>query len=367
MTTLLRFGPERKLEAFMERHYGPEIVESILSASMGIRKAVPIMGISAAVNQGRIVSRANEERDLALSMIRRKSAWERIKGERGTGFASLSDLITEATANGKRQQFRYAKTSSVTAVAAGDNQDLWNVGNFPAAGAAAAAAAAGTSYDNTTAGGLKQTDPAGADTLHLTTWIGASTVTGNILLYDRLRAWSVSEATQSNACTGTQTRYNGAAGTLTYPGGSFVSSRVTTIRAANANQITLTYKDQDNNTAEAAAAIAMVSAGAVGRPATGGGQGVWAIPLNSGDTGVYEITNVNYNTATSTGVIEWVHGYPLAILPAYTANLGYLLDGINSAFNLVQIQTDACLAFFEFAKTGTAVQTYMGLITLVSG
>jgi hypothetical protein len=111
----------------------------------------------------------------------------------------------------------------------------------------------------------------------------------------------------------------------------------------------------------------MVSAAAVGRPATGGPQGTWAIPLNSPDVGVYSVTNVNYNTGTSTGVIEWEHGYPLAILPTPVANVGYLLDGINSAFNLVQIQSSACLAFWEFSKTGTAVQTYTGIITLVSG
>ena len=366
MRRLARFGTARKLEAFCERAYGREVMENILNCSMGIRKPVPIMGITAAAYQGTIIDRSAEERDLALSMLRRRSAWERVKWERGTGFASLSDLIAEATANGKRQQLRYAKTSTVTVVAAGDNQSLWNVGANPAAGANASAAAAGTSYDNTTAGGLKQTDPSGSDTLHLTTWVGQSTVSGNLLLYDRIRAWSVSEATASNAITGTQTRYNGAAGTLTYPGGSFVTSRVTTVRAANTNTVQMTYKDQDNNTAEANTATAMVSAAAVGRPCTGGGQGAWALALNSADTGVYEVTNITYS-ATSTGVSEFEHGYPLAILPMPVANVGFVLDGINSAFNLVQVQTDACLALFEFSKTGTAVQTYSGIITLVSG
>jgi hypothetical protein len=362
----LRFGPERKLEAFCERHYGPEVMENIFNCSMGIKGPVPIMGIRAAVNQGTIVSRSQQERDIALSMIRRKSFFERVKNERGTGFASLSDLISEATAGGKRQQLRYAKTSTITAAAVGDNQDLWNVGANPVAGAVAAAAAGGTSYDNTTQGGLQQKNPGGADTLHLTTWLGQATVASNILLYDRLRAWLVSEGTASNAITGTQTRYNGAAGTLSYPASSFVSSRITTVRAANANTVAFTYKDQDNSAAEANTAAAMISSGAVGRPCTGGPQGTWALALNTTDTGIYEVTNITYS-GTSTGVSEFVHGYPLAILPCIVANIGFVLDGINSAFNLVQIQASACLAFFEFSKTTTAVDTYSGLITLVSG
>ena len=355
------FAAPRKLEAFLERHLGPETVEQIHACSNGLGRPVPVMGCGAYAYRGTIIPRKNPLRH----RIGRRIPIARGGSRLGmAGFSSLSDLIAEATANGKRQQRRYNKTSTVTGASAGDYQSLWNVGAVPAAGSNAAAVPGGTSYDNTTGGGLAQSDPAGGDTLHLASWVGLSTVTGALLMYDRLRAWLISEATASNAVTGTQTRYNGAAGTLDYPAGSFCASRVTTIRAANTNTVQMTYKDQDNNTAEANTAIAMVSAAAVGRTCTAAAN--WTLPLNSPDTGIYEVTNITYS-ATSTGVTEFEHGYPLAILPAMTANICYILDGINSAFNLVEIQTDACLALFEFAKTGTAVQTYAGLVTLVSG
>jgi hypothetical protein len=362
MKALARFGSPKKLEALLEREFGTDVLDSFFVTGSGIRWPVPIMGTGASVYGDKIVPRAQPLKH----KIGRYIPVARKPGPcfHMAGFASLSDLIAEATLNGKRQQLSYIKTSTITGSAAGASQSLWNVGANPPAGANAAAAAAGTAYDNTTAGGLLQADPASGDTLHLASWVGTSTVTGNLFLYDRIRAWLVSEATASNAITGTQTRYNGAAGTPTYPGGSFVTNRLTTVRAANTNTVQMTYKDQDNNTAQANTAQAMVSAAAVGRTWWTAPQ--WAVQLASPDIGVYEVTNITYS-ATSTGVSEVEHGYPLGILPCMSANVCFVLDGINSAFNLIQVQTDACLALIEFAKTATAVQTYQGLITLVSG
>jgi hypothetical protein len=42
------------------------------------------------------------------------------------------------------------------------------------------------------------------------------------------------------------------------------------------------------------------------------------------------------------------------------------MDGINSAFNLVQIKTGACLAFLEIKGQGVAT-TYTGQMIAVSG
>jgi hypothetical protein len=42
------------------------------------------------------------------------------------------------------------------------------------------------------------------------------------------------------------------------------------------------------------------------------------------------------------------------------------MDGINSAFNLVEVLTDACPALIEL-KGVSSVTTYTGTITLVSG
>jgi hypothetical protein len=122
--------------------------------------------------------------------------------------------------------------------------------------------------------------------------------------------------------------------------------------------------DQDGNTAEAAAAVAArVSAAVQTIPLT---QPLWFIPLNAGDTGARKITNVQ-SSGANTGVVDWIIGHPLAILPQPQVNVPFILDGINSAFNLVQIQTDACLALLEYFKSATGAATYNGMIQVVSG
>lgn len=334
-----RFG--RITEAKMERWYGPDVVESMLLCSSGIMAPVPIIGVGAYAYRGTFIPR--------------------VAG--GAGFVSLSDLIAEATANGKLQNLMYNKTG-VAAAAAGESHDLWGLGALPSAGANSAAAPGGTVPTRASAGALGQQDPGGSDQLAMTTWTGLSTVAGSLLLYDRLIGILVSEATASNAVTGVQTRYTGAAGANGYPAGSFIAGRVTTVRAANSNTVAMTYTNQDNTASQAAAAIAMRSAAAVNQtPFT---QPTWTMGLASGDTGVRQITNVTYS-ATSTGVTDWTIGYPIAILPQPVVNQAFVLDGINSAFNLIRIQTGACLALYEFFKAATGAANYAGQIILVSG
>jgi hypothetical protein len=200
--------------------------------------------------------------------------------------------------------------------------------------------------------------------MHLCSWTGVSTVAGSILLYDYLFGANTPETTASNAVSGTQTRYDAAAGQPDYAAGVFVTGRVTTVRAANANTVTITYVDQDANTAEAGAALALRSSAAVNTIPFTAPQ--WTYTLNSADRGLQNITNVTYS-GTSSGVIDWFIGRPLAILPQPVANVGFLLDGINSAFNLVRIEVDACLALMEFFKTATTACTVAGQIIVVSG
>lgn len=287
--------------------------------------------------------------------------WHRAqRGKLNTGFASLSDLITEATTGGKSQWLMYQKTG-VAGPAATSSAHLWAQGAMPSAGSNAAAAPGGTVPDNTTNGGFKQADPGGSDTTHLTTWTGTpATAVGSLMLYDYIFGVNNSLNATNTAVTGVPTRYQTAASAP----GSFVSARVTTVLSATATNLTVTYRDQDNNVAEAAAAVAArVSSAVQTIPLT---QPAWFIPLNAGDTGLRNITNVQ-SSGANTGVVDWIIGHPLAILPQPQVNVPYILDGINSAFNLVQIQTDACLALLEYFKSATGAATYNGMIQLVSG
>ena len=79
-----------------------------------------------------------------------------------------------------------------------------------------------------------------------------------------------------------------------------------------------------------------------------------------------KITNVQ-SSGANTGAVDWIIGHPLAILPQPQVNVPYILDGINSAFNLVKIETGACLSLLEYFKSATGAATYSGLIQVVSG
>jgi hypothetical protein len=169
-------------------------------------------------------------------------------------------------------------------------------------------------------------------------------------------------ATSGNvSVTGVPTRYQ----TATTAPGNFISANVTTVLNATANNLTLTYVDQDGNTAEAGAAQAIRVSSAVGTiPYT---QPVWFYPLNNGDTGLRNIT-VHNLSAAATGNVDQMIAHPIALLPAAgVANQSVVLDGINSSFNLERIYDDAALTFLEYFKSATTATTYAGFITLLSG
>lgn len=335
MQLLRRRSPR---DALIERWLGADLAAGIAAKSRGMRHPVPLANVPGGlwVCDGDYVG-----------LIA------------GGGFSSLSDLISEATTGGKKQTLSYQKTG-VTAPAAAASASLWGVGALPAAGGNAGAAPGGTQFTRTSTGALLQANPGVGDTLHFITWTGVSTVAAmSLLLYDYLWGVNINHATTANAINGTLTRYNG-----TNAAGNFLSGRVTTVLGAGAHTITVTYVDQDGNAAEAGTAQAVRVSSAVNTtPLT---QPQWFYTLNSPDTGMRNLTNIALSAA-STGNVDWFIGHPLAILPTPLANVPFILDGINSAFNMEEIKTDACLAFMEYYKGATTATTYSGQVVLVSG
>lgn len=278
-----------------------------------------------------------------------------IKG--GTGFSSLSDLITEATTGGKRQDIVFSKVG--TLAVNNSFSSLWNVGNSPPAGGAPASIAAGANPSGSTNGGLKQLLPDGSDTLHLTTAFSqGSSAPNTLLMYDRLwhGAGIQHNSTSGQSITGIAARY-----TSTAAKGNFAFLEVTTALNATAHNVTMNYVDQDGNGSEAAPTVAITVSSAITRIP----HPNWFIPLNTADTGLRNITQIQFSAA-ATGVSNAVVGHPLAFLPCPVAGQMMVMDGINSAFNLVQIQNQACIAFLEIKSVGSAT-TYNGQVILVSG
>lgn len=310
----------------MERLLGKDCLESVLQASLGVHDFTAVHGCPMVVRDGWMMPR--------------------ISG--GAGFASLSDLISEATTGGKAQRFRVNK-AGVTAPAVGASQHLWGQTLLPPAGSNAAAAGGGTVPDRTTTGTLGQTNPTGGDTLHFISAMPVSSITGAILMYDYLFGVNINHATTANTITGVPTRY-----LTTLSPGNWISNRVTTVLAATAHNATITYTDQAGNTAEAGSAQAVRVSSAVQTTAFTSPK--WNYDLNAGDTGARTITSIALSAA-STGAVDWIIGHSIVVMPCPIANIVVPSDGINSAFNLVQIQDSAALAFMEFQKSATTAAT----------
>jgi hypothetical protein len=281
-----------------------------------------------------------------------------------TGFSSLSDLINEATAGGKKQVLQFAKTG-ITAPAAAHSLDMWRLGTIPAAGANASTANAGTVYDSTVTGALRYTNPTGGDTMHFVNGFMCSSQAqgSSLLLCDKLYAVNRDYNTTANqAITGVPTRYQTSA---TAPG-NIQFTNVTTAFGATPSNVTLTYVDQDGNTAEAGPAqVVRISSAVDTNPLT---PPLWIYLLNTADTGLRALTNFVLSAAMGAGAADRGIYHPIAILPGIgAANTPSFVDGINSSFNLERIYDSACLDFIEFNKSSTTAANYVGSITICAG
>lgn len=273
--------------------------------------------------------------------------------------SSVSDALAEMAA-GKGQIFPIAKTGATGVV--GISNTLWDVAGQPSAGSTSAAPG-GSSPDNTTAGGLKQSDASGGDTLQFAgAAIAADSAVRTLLLYDRFFQVNHNIATDPQTVSGTPTRYQD-----TTAKGNFITVHVTTGLGAGTPTYAITYVDQDGNTAEAATAQTIVGSAIARRfpfAATVGSG--WYYPLNSGDTGVRAITNLNLS-ATSTGNLDVVLGKPIAMIPCPAAGLAVPVDGTISPWMAQRIVAAACLALLEMTRSSTTATNYAGSIALLSG
>jgi len=291
----------------------------------------------------------------------------RMRCQANTGFASLSDLIAEATA-GKRQECFFFKTGA-TGVA-GVTNSLWGVGSVPPAGANASNAPSGDAPTKATLGALYFENPSGTDTLHFVTGSTLASVAGNtLLLYDRI--FQVNKTMNSTApeeVTGVPTRYQSTTpGAPDFAGGNFLFVEVggTALAATAHNWTECRYIDELGNPSILPSLTGVASA--IVRRLDHAVAGQWFAPLADGDFGIKALTQMQCSAAVATGVINFVIGHPLCFMPHPVANLVFLLDGINTAFNLVRIFPNAALGFLEISKPSTTATTYTGSITLVSG
>lgn len=368
---VLRGSQDGRLARQLGSLVGDDAVQAVRDATGGFYFPVPVAGgLPVLAHRGELFWRGmgtSRAMDGAPVLPSPRGMRERLRAQRapmmGGGFSSLSDLISEATA-GKQQTIPVAKVGSISV--AGGVEVGWVQSGIPSAGATPTAISSGGSVPtNATAGALGQANAGGSDTLHLIS--AFLTPQGNAMtwvLFDRI--WHGATNTNSSgtqAITGVPpTRYTSA--TAAKGNFAFPYSR-TTVAATAHNHTVCQYKDQDNNTAESFASQGGNSGNVAGR-VDFSTAGQWFMPLNAGDLGVKELTQWQFNAAMASGQVDLAIGHPLAIIPAPGSGVGAALDGINSAFNLVEILDGACLDLLGIRPATTATST-TGMIVLVSG
>jgi hypothetical protein len=220
------------------------------------------------------------------------------------GFASLSDLIAEATA-GKRREFLFQKVGAA-ATAVGDSKSFWGLGNFPPAGTAPAAAAAGTAFVDSSTGGFQFDNPTGGDTQHFVQADHLASVAGNsLLLYDLIFGVAkLMNSTATEAVTGVPTRYqNQTGGTADYIGGNFLFIQVGgTVLPATAHNWTVCLYTDEAGVSSTLPSVTGVSAGIIHRLDMPTQQ--WFCPLAAGDLGIKALTQMQCSALVATGVIS---------------------------------------------------------------
>lgn len=374
--SLLNFIPSTHAQR-LERWAGPEIVANLQQTMRDVPRGAPPVAIAGmpglvyARGGGEFVGRLEggyfgNAIDYNAQRYRRVlREWAALQTRQAhAGFASLSDLITEATTGGKSQNLLFQKAPT-TGTTAGNGVVARNIGTLPSARGTGGTSGTGVKTTSATPGALKFVNPSGGDQTHLTTITLQASAVSALMLFDCLWDMTYNHASSTSTAVDSANRPDRYQTQALAPG-NFLSGEITTALSATAHILTATYVDDAGNTAEAAAPY-WAPAGAVAlRTPTMAGQ--WFVPLNAGDAGLRYVTNIAQSTTASvTGVTTWFIGHPLALVPAFAANVPFIFDGINSAFSLERIYDDACLSFMTPAIATTGTITYNGLVRLVQG
>ena len=351
-----------RISAGMRDWYGPPVAIAGVPGNVWAMKGGDFRG---RIGAGQFASA------LDYGLARAGSALKRInrrqRGQCNAGFASLSDLIAEATA-GKARDIFWQKAGATGVVAV--TNSLWRLGSQPVAGATGTAAPGGRALDGTTVGAQYGLDNVSTDTGHFISAQVVASIAGNtLMMYDRLfDVLKTMNSTATESVTGVPTRYQSSTPSAAdYAGGSFCFVEVggTALAATAHNWTVCLYRNQAGTDAQTFPSMVGNASAIVDRldhPVSS-----WFMPLASGDTGVMDLNQMQCSALVATGVITFAVGHPIAWMPCPVANLACTMDGINSAFNLVRIFDGAALAFLEISKPATTATTYAGTARLVHG
>jgi hypothetical protein len=265
-------------------------------------------------------------------------------------FSSLDNLV--ASLPGQIQP--YTKASSVSV--AGGYMSLWNAAGQPAAGVIAISqTTTGVSPTSATTGAFTYTNNGGGSaTTNIARISASSSVTGTVVVYDRL--WHGGSFTSANGSisitnpTSTLTRTYGPSANNWQ--GTELWFEVASALSATATTITITYNDGVGNTGLSATCAVPASA-IIGRMfpfVMANGNGIKVITAMSG-------------SAAPTGTFNLVILQRLIEVPIAIAGIAQALDFAGCGFPV--IQNNACISFFMVTNT-TSTGTLSGVFNMVT-
>lgn len=263
--------------------------------------------------------------------------------------ASISDLLNLLSGgnNGTPEDIWVWKDHRIAGAAAaapiaGRMHSFWLFEGTPPHGAAPGAV---SNPDNSTSGGLRQTDPGGGRQKYITGYQGGVQGAGTFILYDRLLHISGLSGTNATAQTvgGSLTRYTDGAGNQIWV-------EIYTQIGASSTTVSASY----TNTVPTAGRTTLSTS--IGN--TGFREQARIIPLTlqSGDLGVTSVQSVTLAATTGTaGDFGVTIAHPLQTIPCTLAILANVRDNVSQLPPLTEIKTDACLAlaFLPNAATNT--------------
>lgn len=266
-----------------------------------------------------------------------------------TALTDLSDVVNLMTGgnSGAPENLFYYKDARVAGAVAATPvglrwTSLWQYEGIPSHGAAPTTVAV---PDNTTAGGLKQTNPAGVKQKWLMGVTASGAQSGTLVLYDRLLHIGNLSGTVTTAQTvgGSLTRYTGGAGNQIW-------AEIYTQIGATGTTLTASYTNQAGTSGQTTTAVNWGNTGF--REA----QRMIPLQLASGDTGVQAVASVTAVASTLTaGAFGVTVVHPLAIIPIINGGAGAMRDFITGLPGPIEILPNACLAWAYWPSTTTAL------------
>lgn len=274
----------------------------------------------------------------------------------------LSDLINRLTGgnNGSPETMFFHKAPRVAGAAAtvpiqGRMASIWTYDGMPASGSAPGAAAIPT---RSTTGAIPFTAPGGSREKFLISAGVISSVSGVVVLYDRLLHVSglsgtstADQTVQGSTPSPALTRNTGGAG-------NFVFYEIYSAIGTSSATLTMTYTDNEGNTGQ----TTTINIGATGFREVTRAQ---RIPLAAGDTGVMAVDKVALSATTGTaGDFGITIAQPIAWIPIGSAGSGGWRDYTTGLPGIPAIDPNACLSLLFIPSSATAPEL-TGAMTFV--